>query len=297
MLYLPAGITAAIGYDARDLDGQPRAGLTVSDFAVDLRTGSDGVTYSAAPEAVSVVESGIAGWYEFRFTPALAQRYLLTITPTWAGAAGAVRREEILFGKPSIAFGLAYATKDQVKGFLGPDFYRAGDTSDDDTLETMLGQATATIDAGCGRSFWQELRTEYPRGGGVMLRLRHYPIASIASVHVSPGIPRAYDAGTLLADGTDYVVDWEAGLLERIGGAWPDGTAAVRVSYTAGEAEVPELISRACVLLVAYWRANTRAGAFESMSGLDGSVVPGTNAAWYAEARSIIKSHCSQVLG
>lgn len=288
MYRLPAGRRADLGYYAVDLDGQPKADLLIADFEVTLQREVSG-TYNAASEAVTLYETSVAGAYEFRFTPENAGKYALTITPLWAGAASGTLVYQFSFASAAAAAIDTYASLGQVKAYLG--HYETDDGADDDLLEQLLTEATARVDALTNQTWWAESVTEYYDGlDSAMLTLRRYPVSAVTSIHVSTDLPRVYDSTTLLTADEEYLVDTQAGIVERPSGVWPKGANAVKVVYTAGE-DAPTEISRATMLLAAYWFRTRRGGAFESVSMPDGSVTGIASGAWFAEAQDICARH------
>jgi len=80
---------------------------------------------------------------------------------------------------------------------------------------------------------------------GPALLLTQYPVRSVASVYEDVGAhagsgTNAWSSDSLLAEGTDYYVDYKfsgfctSGLLYRLGSSWPGAGRSVKVTYTAG---------------------------------------------------------------
>lgn len=273
---LPGGQQAAFGYRAVDLDGQPVSGLLIGNFTISLRVENTPGTgaYADSSETVSLLETtAIAGWYEFRFTPTVERRYVLTVTPTYENGPGASESYAVDFYAATITDPAAYATVSQVRAYLGK--YDDQDTGDDSLIESLLVQATATIDGYAGRSFTLSAYTEYPRAEeSSRLVLEHYPVqlSQVPTVHESADLPRVYDATTLLVDGEDYFLDTDTGILERTAGRWANGPRCVRVIYAAGFTAVPAEVNWCCIYLTALWLLGRRFVGVQGATGTDGSM-------------------------
>lgn len=145
------------------------------------------------------------------------------------------------------------------------------DNSEDARIDSYIAQASAAIAGWCGRVFARETLTETIRLTSPIspdqLVLARFPVVSIASV---------VEDGTTL-DAADYEANAENGLLRRLSNdaivSW-SGSKIV-VSYTAGYSlpnSAPEALQRACVDLVAYYRASAGRDPSlrsESVEGID----------------------------
>lgn len=115
-------------------------------------------------------------------------------------------------------------TLDQLKVYLGSSF--SGNTNDA-MLELLIDSVSVAIDAHLARTLtkttYTSLKFEGPDGPD--LRLPNWPIVSITSI---------YEDDVLLVEGTDYYVDYAAGIIHRIGGNWVKGWNEIVVTYVAG---------------------------------------------------------------
>ena len=141
----------------------------------------------------------------------------------------------------------------------------------DDELRGYLVAATLVIEHLAGPKL-QATRVEYHTGAGRPAIGLHRPPAAITSV---------VEAGTTLA-ASDYSLD-NGGVLwrgsGRFGGAWSSvSTRNVVVTYTTGEAIVPQNVVLAAAHLVAHWWRQTQQSprpAFGEDIGAGGIVVAG----------------------
>lgn len=104
--------------------------------------------------------------------------------------------------------------------------------------------------------------TEFYNGTGrALLVLRRHPVTAIAGVWCSatgPLTQLSVDdlAACRLVEGVDYLGadapndGWQAGLLERIRGVWPEGVANLRIEYTAGHETPPADLTLAAHQLI-----------------------------------------------
>ncbi len=119
-------------------------------------------------------------------------------------------------------------------------------TDDDAYLETLIEQASASIETFCGRSFASASQAQTFRldRWRERLMLDRTPVASVASVVLN---------GTTLDGAAVEVESPGAGFLLRVDGngcslGWPAGR--VVVTYTAGYASTPADVERCCIDLV-----------------------------------------------
>lgn len=138
--------------------------------------------------------------------------------------------------------------------------------SDDDYLETLIEQASASIETFCGRSFAAAEMTETIRGDRQRGRLilDRVPVISVAAVVLN---------GEALPNGSWEVESAEAGFLLRVDASghsigWPVGK--VEVTYTAGFAPIPPDAERCCLdLCVRAYHARGRDPALRSYENPD----------------------------
>lgn len=182
-------------------------------------------------------------------------------------------------------------------------------SGEDTQIGSWITAASAAIELYLGYPLNRESRTEYYDGTGCPeLPLRIRPVTTLGAVYLDGGgyygkASGAFAASTQLTDGTDFVLDYSAsvntesrtailrrlrasgfergeplrrGRLTRIaipGAAWPVGYGNIKVTYTAGvdSGSIPEDLQQACILLVQWFRLNTKTSgqgvASESLGG------------------------------
>lgn len=148
-------------------------------------------------------------------------------------------------------------SRDDVKTYLG-----LSGTTYDASIDTLIPAASEAIENACGRRFAETAYTEYRDGGHDRLVLKRRPATSVSGIWDDPD--RVFGDATKL-DSDDIVLDTDRGIVILRQGAFQNGVRNVKVSYTAGSAEVPDDIAQACVMLVAAWFHSGREGA----DGLD----------------------------
>lgn len=126
----------------------------------------------------------------------------------------------------------------------------AGDPAEP-LLTALIGQASAWIEAICGRVFEQATYSEsYDGNGNARLLLRNTPVVSVASVMVgSLVIPQAVPANGSVVGQPGWRATDRAVLLS--GYCFERGQDNVSVTYTAGYATIPADLTLACAELVA----------------------------------------------
>jgi len=130
----------------------------------------------------------------------------------------------------------------------------------------LIEQASDIVDTHCGRDFTlhEDVAERYDGTGRDSLRLRGWPVVSVASVVVG---------GVSLTEDLEYEVD-AAGILERVDGAtWPVGRRNVSVTYSYGYATPPGAIAGVVEDLVAgalTHAARNRATKGASSMSMDG---------------------------
>ena len=130
----------------------------------------------------------------------------------------------------------------------------------------LIEQASDIVDTHCGRDFTlhEDVAERYDGTGRDSLRLRGWPVVSVASVVVG---------GVSLTEDLEYEVD-AAGILERVDGAtWPVGRRNVSVTYSYGYVVTPGAIAGVVEDLVAgalTHAARNRATKGASSMSMDG---------------------------
>lgn len=100
----------------------------------------------------------------------------------------------------------------------------------------LIEQASDIIDTYCERDFalHEDVAERYDGSGRRRLRLKGWPIVSVASVEVG---------GTPLTQDLEYEIVPAPGILERVDGAvWPPGRRNISVVYTYGFTTPPAAI-------------------------------------------------------
>lgn len=157
------------------------------------------------------------------------------------------------------------------------------DTTDDAVLTGLITRLEGRFDDHCRRAFAREAAVvEYFDGGQFSLYLRHWPIESVASVHISAD--QEWTDETLLP-ATDYRIYTERGRIGYCRGAiaWPAGVRNIRAIYTggyaapgvtppAGEFAVPEALRGLFVMQCAYEFRNRLHLGEQSVSAQGASV-------------------------
>jgi hypothetical protein len=110
--------------------------------------------------------------------------------------------------------------------------------------------------------------TEYHDGdSGVLLWLKNPPVASL-SLYLDSS--RAWGAGCLLTEDTDYVLDVNTGKVVLVTTSFPSGAKTVKAMYTGGYTTVPSNIEGAVIRLARYWydsMANAHVGVLSISIG------------------------------
>lgn len=168
------------------------------------------------------------------------------------------------------AISAAASTYDMVTLDTLKDELQIADTSYDGRFQRWITQCSRAIMRYSNRTFAVETLTDsfFPDrdpyayqvpNGTPDLQLSRYPVLTrAADPEASPPIaaipaPVVIENGLTLVEGTDYVVDYDKGLLQRLGTTgyaidWPAWN--VTVAYTAGFATIPEDVEDACIRLV-----------------------------------------------
>jgi hypothetical protein len=128
------------------------------------------------------------------------------------------------------------------------------------TVTRWIGQASERVDNIAGRTFGVTTYVEYiDYNGEEMLMLKHAPFTTVTSVEYNDqpsGQPTNW--ATLTAD-TSYVVYPETGEILIVLDQWKPnfGNRNIRITYSAGFTDIPELIQTAVTKIVALRVLNT----------------------------------------
>lgn len=163
-------------------------------------------------------------------------------------------------------------------------------TGNDAFLTNLIARASAFIKTVTHRCIEATSLTEYHDGpGDDRIRLRDWPVISVASVHESAD--QVWDSTTLIPS-TDYLLDARLGrIIRKSGVIFARHPLSVRVIYTGGYATVPADIEMACLeLCVAKWRRRSNEGV-QSKNLPDGSIVMFSASDISADLRRLLAPH------
>jgi hypothetical protein len=232
-------------------NGTAVTGLTQGSFTIALKRWS-GTALVAASEAVTLTELS-GGDYQVTYTPTLSALYRLTVVPTNVlnlPNPDDAMEDDVQAG--TSATGPYLTTRAAFKVACNI----LNDASKDAAIDALLPQVTDQIQGKCGRIFAQATLTEYPEPlAAVLTRLfvARPPIASITSLHLSSGIPRIYDATTLLTEGTDFIQSDDGRSIELVAPRYLFGPLAkiARLIYVGGYSPIPGDVERAAQEILA----------------------------------------------
>lgn len=130
------------------------------------------------------------------------------------------------------------------------------DTSEDDLLNRLIAEASATIESYLDRTVIKQTYTEYQDGrSSNRLLLKHYPADKPSEVRID--YTSLFTDASTLVDSTEYEVDSNGNELLFIDRIWPKGTRNIKIVYQAGlavdVASVPSDISGACLWVVEWF--------------------------------------------
>ena len=151
---------------------------------------------------------------------------------------------------------MTYVTAEEVKGYAKIDYKDLGYETQSEFnsfLSSLINQVEGVIESYCnvpsgffqdgGLTFTDEL---YDFHNPVALRYR--PVISVSKVEVNKaGYGLAPDWQTV--DSTDYIVDYNAGLIWFTADFPAVKLQSVRVTYTAGYTSTPQAIKNVCLML------------------------------------------------
>jgi hypothetical protein len=123
---------------------------------------------------------------------------------------------------------MSYATKDQVKTFIGWN-----NTAHDSVITEFITWGRAYIDSYTQRKFDINTYTEMGFFGSGIFALEHLPIVAISELHYNPDEP-VFDAETLI---TDYTIKDSQVFMPNYDGFY-------KVIYTAGFTVIPSEIQQ-----------------------------------------------------
>jgi len=136
---------------------------------------------------------------------------------------------------------MALITLDEVKEFL-----RITDPQDDVLLQSLIDGTEAQVKKYVNNAIEKETSiTEYFNIDRKQRRIytKYFPISNV----------KVYENNTLLTENTDYVVDYNSGLITRIHAYFAYGYQIVKVVYDAGYDTIPDDIKLAVKIQVAFY--------------------------------------------
>lgn len=125
-------------------------------------------------------------------------------------------------------------------------------TTEDDRLNALLSATEQSIEKWLGRKMLSTARTEYFSGSGrSLLILGQRPVTAVSTVRVDQNGYGGHGSDAFAADtewelGVDFFPrslaadESNPGMLEAIGGVWPEGQQNIKVTYTAGYSTIPD---------------------------------------------------------
>ena len=188
------------------------------------------------------------------------------------------------------------------------------DSSEDDTLLTLLDAAEAAVARYLNRNLLQATYTEYFDGmGRQTLVLSHRPVVSVTGVWVDPVGYYGQSAGgfgtaTLLTQGQDYALmapgtnEKNPGTLRMLSALWdgtglsnwPQGQGNIKVTYVAGYTQVPADVSQAVAMLVGQMLAQSANGLplqSETLGEYSYTLLTGAPGQLMAGARQLLNAY------
>ncbi len=122
----------------------------------------------------------------------------------------------------------------------------------DGILASIKASTEQWVKTYCRDPFLVAARTEYHDGNGkATLRLRHYPITTLTSVHIDSD--RTFGAATLV--GASYLITSDInnaqGVVELFNKVFSEGQKNVKVVYSAGLSVIPADLAHAVKIIVA----------------------------------------------
>jgi len=158
--------------------------------------------------------------------------------------------------------GLPLVTLAEYKAYAG-----IANPKEDADIELLIVKISAYVKNLCRRTFIDYASTpkvEIHSGGFSNIITEEYPILSVNSVESSSDYGATYTAYT------DFVHDKRRDEIVCTNGIFPEGVNALKVTYTAGFAAIPEDLKLAVFDLITYYRKND--------SSIHSTKAPGTNA-------------------
>lgn len=228
-----------------DLSGAAVTGLTAANFTLSLRRRS-GSSLIASSETVTIQSIGGGEYWAFYTPTAAATLYVLTVTATAANhLANPYQWQDEITADVVVTAGPYLTTRDRIKAAFG-----FAQNEHDARIDQLLPQVTDLFQTYCNRLFASATVTEYPAALSSCVRVLlagRPPITAVTSLHISSGIPRVYDATTLLVEGTHYFVSEDGQWIELISPVSVYGSTikVAKLIYTGGYAAIPGDLERA----------------------------------------------------
>lgn len=255
-----------------DVYGAPLSGVSVATSVGSATTNSAGAYSISGHAAGSYTLTPTKTGYSF--SPATRSLTITTANLT----------EQNFIASTSASGDLV--TLENVKEFIG---LASTDTSKDTFLRHLITRASRFIKTYAGREFVSATFSEEVHSGNdrQKLYLDHYPIISVTEVKEDDVALDADEYEVLANEGALFrEAGWYGGTLAMASvlSTEPDPYAETRnlkVTYTAGWADVPDDIEQACLQMVALWY--TGAGTY----GIEHETTPGGYSVTYSKATGV----------
>jgi uncharacterized phiE125 gp8 family phage protein len=119
------------------------------------------------------------------------------------------------------------------------------DTDQDGVIEFLINAVSSQIEAYCKRKLKEQVYTDEEFDGNDFntLLLPAYPVTAVSSVKIDDEVVVS----------SEYKVRKSRGALVRLKSCWPCGILNLKVSYTAGFAEIPPDLELACKHTVMFY--------------------------------------------
>lgn len=126
---------------------------------------------------------------------------------------------------------------------------------DEERLGIIVPSVSQLVKTYCGNSFVDYVTvpyTEYLTNDWPTCRLllTEIPVISVSEVWERTDPTSDY---VQLTEDEDFVIDDRVDMIDRLGTNWPTGVKAVKVTYTAGYAELPTDLKLAVIDLISYY--------------------------------------------
>lgn len=126
---------------------------------------------------------------------------------------------------------------------------------ENERIEILCSYVSQLIKTYCGNSFVDYAtspKVEYfsIKDSQKRIQLEEWPVIEVSEVAERTDPTLSY---TVLTDNTDYVVDEDTEIIERIDQSFPKGVKSLKVTYTAGYTTLPTDLLLAAIDLVSFY--------------------------------------------